>query len=63
MVWLRRIGPKDTRAMIIKHQGWDPGDLNPERIRPLSEKSKATLRRMGVRSVQLEQKKKEDEDG
>jgi hypothetical protein len=32
---LRQVGPEDIRALIVNHQGWDPGDLDPSKIKPL----------------------------
>lgn len=37
---LRAVGPADVRALIVRHQGWDPVDLDPNKIQPLSEKAK-----------------------
>lgn len=32
---LRAMTRDDVRSMIIRRQGWDPGDLDPAKIQPL----------------------------
>lgn len=48
MTVLRGRDAADIRAMVINHQGWDPGDLNPANIKPMSVKDEEVLRRFGI---------------